>query len=99
MQKRVELIFYLCYFLLEITALKFMKSRQISGIHFFSVLLQLQWLYIIGTPFLNSQCSNRSVALLDLIYIQLQSFLHKYGELMWVQIYLFCVIFELISSQ
>ena len=46
-----------------------MKSRQISGIHFFSVLLQLQWLYAIGAPFLNSQCSNLSAALLDLIYI------------------------------
>ena len=76
-----------------------MKSRQISGIRFFSVLLQLQWLYVIGTPFLNSQCSNWSAALLDLIYIQLQSFLHKFGERIWVQIYLFGVVFELISSQ
>ena len=92
-------MFYLCYFLLEITALKFMKSRQISRICFFLVLLQLQWLYVIGTPFLNSQSSNRSAALLDLIYIQLQSFLHKYEELIWVRIYLFGVIFELISSQ
>ena len=69
MQIRVELDFYLCYFLLKITALNLMKSRQISGIHFFSVLLRLQWWYVIGAPFLNSQCSNRSVALLDLIYI------------------------------
>ena len=46
-----------------------MKSRQISGIRFFSVLLQLQWLYVIGTPFLNSQYSNQSPALMDLIYI------------------------------
>ena len=69
MQRRVELDFiYLCYFL-SITASKFMKSRKISGIHFFSILLQLQWLYVIGAPFLNSQCSNQSVALLDLIYI------------------------------
>ena len=76
-----------------------MKSRKIYGIHFFSVLLQLQWLYVIGTPFLNSQCSNRSAALLDLIYIQLQSFMHKYGELIWVRIYLFGVVLELISSK
>ena len=68
-QRRVELeFFYLCYFL-SITACKFMKSRQISGIHFFSVLLQLQWLYVIRAQFLNSQCSNKSAALLDLIYI------------------------------
>ena len=46
-----------------------MKSRQISGIHFFSDLLQLQWLCVIGTPFLDSQCSNQSAAQLDLIYI------------------------------
>ena len=46
-----------------------MKSRQISGIHFFSVLLKLQWWYVIGAPFLNLQCSNWSKALLDLIYI------------------------------
>ena len=46
-----------------------MKSRQISGIHFFSDLLQLQWLYVIDTPFLDSQCSNKSAAQLDLIYI------------------------------
>ena len=46
-----------------------MKSRQISGIHFFSDLLKLQWLCEIGTPFLDSQCSNQSVAQLDLIYI------------------------------
>ena len=68
MQRRVELdFFYLCYFL-SITARKFMKYRQIYGIHFFLVLLQLQWLYVIGAPFLNSQCSNQSAALLDLIY-------------------------------
>ena len=30
-----------------------MKSRQISGIHFFSVSLQLKWMYMIGAPFLN----------------------------------------------
>ena len=92
-------MFFLCYFLLEITTLNFMKSRQISGIHFFLVLLQLQWLYVIGTPFLNSQCNNWCAALLDLIYIQLQSFLHKYEEIIWVWIYLFGVVFELISSQ
>ena len=46
-----------------------MKSKQISGIHFFSVLLQLLWLCMIGTPFLDSQCSNQNAALLDLIYI------------------------------
>ena len=46
-----------------------MESIQISGIHFFSVSLQLQWLYVIGTPFLNSQYSNQNAALLDLIYI------------------------------
>ena len=61
--------FLVLLFFLSITAWKFMKSRQISGIHFFSVLLQLQWLYVIGTPFLNSQCSNQNAALLDLIYI------------------------------
>ena len=54
-----------------------MKSRQISGIRFFSDLLQLQWLCVIGTPFLDSQCSNQSAAQLDLIYIYLQSFLHN----------------------
>ena len=44
-----------------------MKSRQISGIHFFSVLLQLQWLCVIGAPFLNSQCkSERNSAGFDL---------------------------------
>ena len=59
---------YFCN-ILRIIALKFMNSRQISGIHFFSVLLQLQWLCVIGAPFLNSQCSNQSAALLDLIYI------------------------------
>ena len=36
-----------------------MKSRQISGIHLFSGLLQLQWLCVIDTPFLDSQCSNQ----------------------------------------
>ena len=36
-----------------------MKSRQIYGIHFFSGLLQLQWLCVIGTPFLDTQCSNQ----------------------------------------
>ena len=46
-----------------------MKSRQIYGIHFFSDLLQLQWLCVIDTPFLDSQCSNQSSAKLDLIYI------------------------------
>ena len=46
-----------------------MKSRQISEIHFFLVLLQLQWLCVIGAPFLNSQSSDEKVALLDLIYI------------------------------
>ena len=46
-----------------------MKTRQISGIHFFSGLLQLQWLCVIVTPFLDSQCSNQSGAQLDLIYI------------------------------
>ena len=61
--------FYLCYFLLKINALNIMKSRQISGIHFFSLLLQLHWQYVIGAPFLNSQCSSRSASLLDLIYI------------------------------
>ena len=45
-----------------------MKSRKIYGIHFFSVLLKLQWWCVIGTPFLNSQCSNqkRSSAGFDL---------------------------------
>ena len=76
-----------------------MNSRQIFGIRFFSVLLQLQWLYVIGTPFLNSQCNNQGAALLDLIYIYLQSFLHKYGELLWVRFYLVRVVFELLSSQ
>ena len=46
-----------------------MKSRQISRIHLFSDLLQLQLLCVIGTPFLDSQCSNQSAAQLDLIYI------------------------------
>ena len=46
-----------------------MKPRQISGIHFFSDLLQLKWLCVIDTPFLDSQCSNQSAAQLDLIYI------------------------------
>ena len=54
-----------------------MKSRQFSGIHFFPVLLQLQWLCVIGIPFLDSQCNNQSTAQLDLIYIYLQSFLHN----------------------
>ena len=54
-----------------------MKSRQIYGIHFFLDLFQLQWLCVIGTPFLDSQCSNQSAAQLDLIYIYLQSFLHN----------------------
>ena len=56
-------------FFFGITAWKFMKSRQISGIHFFSGLLQLQWLCVIGTPFLDSECSNQSATQLDLIYI------------------------------
>ena len=56
-------------FFFSIIACKFMKSRQISGIHFFSVLLKLQWLCVIDPPFLNSQCSNQSAAQLDLIYI------------------------------
>ena len=46
-----------------------MKSRQISGIYFFSDLLQLQWSCEIGTPFLDSECSNQSAAQLDLIYV------------------------------
>ena len=46
-----------------------MKSRQISGIHLFSDLLQLQWSCEIDTPFLDSQCSNQSTTQLDLIYI------------------------------
>ena len=46
-----------------------MKSRQISGIHLFSGLLQLQWLCMIGTPLLDLQCSNQSIAQVDLIYI------------------------------
>ena len=46
-----------------------MKSRQISGIQFFSSLLQLQWLCVIDIPFLDSQCSNQSAAQLDLIDI------------------------------
>ena len=61
--------FLVLLFFLSISALKFMKSRQISRIHFFSILLQLQWLCVIGAPFLNLQCSNKSAALLDLIYI------------------------------
>ena len=60
---------FVLLFFFSIIAWKFMKSRQISGIHFFSVLLQLQWWCVIGTPFLNSQCSNQNAALLDLIYI------------------------------
>ena len=56
-------------FFSSITAWKFTKSRQIYGIHFFSDLLQLQWLCVIGTPLLDSQCSNQSAAQLDLIYI------------------------------
>ena len=40
-----------------------MKSRQNYGIHFFLVLLQLQWLCVIGAPFLNLQCSNQNAAL------------------------------------
>ena len=43
-----------------------MKSRQISGIHFFSILLQLLWLYVIGAPFLNLQYSENSFAGFDL---------------------------------
>ena len=46
-----------------------MKSRQFMEFIFLSVLLQLQWLCVIGDPFLNSQCSNQNAALLDLIYI------------------------------
>ena len=61
--------FLVILFFLSIIAWNFMKSRQISGIHFFSVLLQLQWLCVIDTPFLNSQCSNQSAAQLDLNYI------------------------------
>ena len=56
-------------FLFSIAAWKFMKSRQISGNHLFSVLLQLSWLCVIDTLFLDSQCSNQNAALLDLIYI------------------------------
>ena len=44
---------FVLLFFFSIIAWKFMKSRQISGIHFFSVLLQLQWWCVIGTPFLN----------------------------------------------
>ena len=61
--------FLVLLFLFSIAAWKFMKSRQISGILFFSVLLQLLWLCVIGTPFLDSQCSNQNAALLDLSYI------------------------------
>ena len=64
---RAELLILLFFF--SITAWKFMKSRKIYGIHFFSDLLQLQWLCVIGTPFLDSQCSNQSTDQLDLIYI------------------------------
>ena len=64
---RAGLLFLL--FLFSIAAWKFMKSKQIYRIHFFSVLLQLQWVCVIGTPFLDSQCSNQNTALLDLIYI------------------------------
>ena len=60
---------FVLLFFFSINAWKFMKSRQIFGIHFSSVLLQLQWWCVIGTPFLNSQCSNQNAALLDLIYI------------------------------
>ena len=48
---RAGLLFLLFFF--SITAWKFMKSRQIYGIHFFSDLLQLQWSCEIGTPFLD----------------------------------------------
>ena len=61
--------FLVLLFLFSIASWKFMKSRKISIIHFFSVLLQLQWLCVIGTPFLDSQCNNQNAALLDLIYI------------------------------
>ena len=61
--------FLVLLFFFSIVAWKFMKSRQISGIHFFSVLLQFLWLCEIGTPFLDSQCCNQNAALLDLIYI------------------------------
>ena len=44
--------FLLLLFSSKTSALKFMKSRQFSGIHFFSVSLQLQWMYVIGAPFL-----------------------------------------------
>ena len=71
-----------------------MKSRQISRIHFFSISLQLQWLYVIGAPFLNSE---RSSTGFDLHLVT--TLLHKYGELFWIPIYLFGVVFELISSQ
>ena len=64
---RVGLLVLLVFF--SITGWKFMKSRQISGIHIFSSLLQLQWLCVIDTPFLHSQCSNQSPTQLDLIYI------------------------------
>ena len=64
---RVGLLLLLFFF--SITAWKFMKSRQIFVIHFFSVLLQLSWWCVIGNPFLNSQCSNRSAAQLDVNYI------------------------------
>ena len=46
-----------------------MKSRKFMEFIFLSVLLQLQWLCVIGAPSLNSQCSNQNTALLDLIYI------------------------------
>ena len=64
---RTGLLVLLFYF--SITAWKFMNSRQISGIHLFSDLLHLQWSCEIGTPFLDSQCSNQSAAQLYLIYI------------------------------
>ena len=51
-------VLFFVMFFIELLLENLMKSRQISGIHFFSILLQLQWLYVISAPFLNSQCSN-----------------------------------------
>ena len=72
-----------------------MKSRQILGIHFFSDLLQLQWLCVIGTSFLDSQCSNQSAAQLDLIYNLVTVFSTQFTEnLFGFEFYLIGVVFN-----
>ena len=72
-----------------------MKSRQISGIHFFSDLLQLQWLCVISTPFLDLQCSNQSATQLDLIYNLVTVFPTQFTEnLFGFEFYLIGVVFN-----